>query len=176
MAHYAKLDENNVVLETIVIADRDCLDENGDECEENGRRMCEALTGHARWKKTSYNTREGIYYDPNTGEPSADQSKAFRLNYALPRMKYDDDLDGFVEGIEAKKYPRMIIDPTTGYYKLPRPTTPEPEDLQLDEYPLEEYHEPWFWNEPESKWQKVRYDEYSLYSGKCFMSSVLIDV
>jgi hypothetical protein len=157
MAHYAKLDENNIVIETIVIADRDCLDENGVECEENGRRMCEALTGHAKWKKTSYNTRGGVHYDPNTGEPSADQSKAYRLNFAVPGMKYNDSLNGFVQH-ESKLLPRMILDSQTGFFKLPRPEIPYPEDLELDTYPLDTYQEPWFWHEHKYDWVKLKID------------------
>jgi len=34
------------------------------------------------WIQTSYNTRGGIHYDPTTGEPSQDQSKALRKNFA----------------------------------------------------------------------------------------------
>ena len=162
MAHYAKLDENNIVLETIVISDRDCLDENGDECEENGRRMCEALTGHAKWKKTSYNTRMGVHYDPNTGEPSADQSKAFRLNFAQPGMKYDENLNGFVQN-ENKLLPRMIINPQTGTWALPRPEVPYPEDLELDTYPLDTYQEPWFWNELTNNWIKLQIGEINVF-------------
>lgn len=164
MAHYAKLDENNIVLEVIVIADRDCLDENGAECEENGRKMCEALTGHAKWKKTSYNTHRGVHYDPNTGEPSEDQSKAFRLNFAEPKMKYDENLNGFVvtEDYVPKKVPRMIINPQTGHRNLPRPLIPYPEDLELDTYPLDTYQEPWFWHEYKYEWIKLKINEPKL--------------
>jgi hypothetical protein len=35
-----------------------------------------------QWIETSYNTRGGIYYIPNTNTPDPDQSKALRANYA----------------------------------------------------------------------------------------------
>lgn len=35
-----------------------------------------------QWIETSYNTRGGIYYIPNTATPDPDQSKALRANYA----------------------------------------------------------------------------------------------
>ena len=160
MAHYAKLDENNIVTEVIVIANKDCLDENGIECEEPGRRMCEALTGYAKWKKTSYNTKRGIHYDSNTGEISEDQSKAYRLNSAQRGMKYDESLNGFVvtESYIPKLFSRMIMNPKTGNWGLPKPNIPYPEDLMLDEYSTEEYLEPWFWNELQYVWVKVRKD------------------
>jgi len=164
MAHYAKLDENNIVLETIVIADKDCLDENGVECEENGRRMCEALTGHAKWKKTSYNTHKGVHYDPNTGEPSEDQTKAYRLNFAQPKMKYDEELDGFVvtENYSIKLVSRMIVNPQTGHWSLPLPGVPYPENLELETYPLDTYQEPWFWHEHKYDWIKLKINDQKL--------------
>lgn len=172
MAHYARLDENNIVTDVIVIADRNCLDENGIENEEKGRQFCQTLTNHANWKKTSYNTREGVYYDANTGEPSADQSKAFRLNYAQRGMLYDETLNGFVDGIDKKLHPRMIIQQSSGKYRLPRPSTPEPEDLQLEQYPLEVYFRRWFWNEIEQRWQKCKRDA-GIEPG-CFATTQLI--
>jgi len=47
-------------------------------------------------KRTSYNTRGGVHYDPQTGEPSADQSKAFRKNYAGIGYTYDESRDAFI--------------------------------------------------------------------------------
>jgi len=164
MAHYAKLDENNIVTEVIVIANRDCLDENGVECEEPGRRMCEALTGHAKWKKTSYNTKLGVHYDQNTGEPSEDQSKAYRINFAQKGMKYDEVLDGFVVTEQVSRFPfsRKTINPKTGDWALSKPIIPLPEDLELDTYPLEEYQEPWFWDERKFRWIKLKIEQSKL--------------
>jgi hypothetical protein len=161
MAHYAKLDENNMVIEVIVIANGDCLDDQGNECEESGRRMCEALTGYAKWKKTSYNTRMGVYYKVDSDEPHEDQSNAYRLNFAQQGMKYDEVLDGFVvtDAIQQKRVPRMILNPKTGFLALPKPEVEYPKDLQLDEYPLEEYREPWFWDENKYEWVKLKKNE-----------------
>jgi hypothetical protein len=161
MAHYAKLDDNNIVIDVIVIANKDCLDENGNECEEPGRCLCEALSGHSKWKKTSYNTRMGVHYNPETNEPSEDQSGAYRLNFALEGMRYDEVLDGFVitEKIYPKRVPRMIINPQTGYWVLPKPAVPVPEDLQLNEYPLDTYQEPWYWHEYRFEWVKLKNTE-----------------
>lgn len=56
MAHFAKLDENNKVLEVIVISNNDMLDENGNESEEKGIEFCRMLHGpNTTWKQTSYN-------------------------------------------------------------------------------------------------------------------------
>ena len=78
MAHFAKLDENNIVIFVTVGAEHD----DGKEQELFER------TGDV-YKQTSYNTRGGVYYLPNTNEPGPDQSKAFRKNYAGLGYTYD---------------------------------------------------------------------------------------
>jgi len=54
MAHFAELDENNVVLRVIVVDDKDTSDAFGVEKEHIGAAFCERLLG-GRWVKTSYN-------------------------------------------------------------------------------------------------------------------------
>jgi hypothetical protein len=123
MAHYAQLDENNIVTNVIVISNDDSLDDNGNECEEKGIKICQEATKHLKWKRTSINTRLGIHYDSATGEPSADQSKAFRLNYAIIGIKYDESIDGFIiprpidyKGITCNSW---ILNAETGSYDPP---------------------------------------------------------
>lgn len=55
MAHFAKLDENNIVLSIEVVMDSDCLDASGNESEAVGITFLTNLTGHSNWKQTSYN-------------------------------------------------------------------------------------------------------------------------
>lgn len=43
----------------------------------------------AQWVETSYNTRGGVYYIPDTNTPDPDQSKALRANYAGVGYTYD---------------------------------------------------------------------------------------
>jgi hypothetical protein len=85
MSHFAKLDKNNIV--TFVTVGRQ--EDDGKEAELSAR------TGDT-YKQTSYNTRGGVYYDPITREPAADQSKAFRKNYAGIGYTYDEALDAFI--------------------------------------------------------------------------------
>lgn len=54
MAHFAELDENNVVLRVIVVDNKDTADANGVEKEHIGRAFCERILG-GRWVQTSYN-------------------------------------------------------------------------------------------------------------------------
>ena len=82
MAHYAYLDENNVVTTVIVGKNEDDAPGNWEE--------------YYGAKRTSYNTRGGIYYDPETNEPHVDQSKSFRKNYAGIGYTYDAVKDAFI--------------------------------------------------------------------------------
>ena len=56
MAHFAQLDENNVVTQVIVVSNDDCTDSNGTETESIGVAFCQKLFGaDTNWKQTSYN-------------------------------------------------------------------------------------------------------------------------
>tara|TARA_B100000470_G_C19795310_1_gene394031 strand:- start:2541 stop:2975 length:435 start_codon:yes stop_codon:yes gene_type:complete len=82
MAHFAKLNDSNVVLEVVVIADSDAPNEAA------GIAFCKSLFGDdTNWKQTSYNTFEGTHGLGGT---------PFRLNYAGGNI-YDPTLDGFIE-------------------------------------------------------------------------------
>jgi hypothetical protein len=79
MAHFAKLDENNKVIEVIVVSNDDILDENGNESEEVGIKFCRMIQGeNTNWKQTSYNGN-------------------FREKYAGIGMYYDQMEDKFIE-------------------------------------------------------------------------------
>jgi hypothetical protein len=75
MAHFAELDENNIVLRVIVVANDKCLDQNDVENESIGALFCHnLLDGH--WIQTSYNAETngirgkfagiGDFYDATT--------------------------------------------------------------------------------------------------------------
>jgi len=105
MAHFAKLDENNVVIFVTVGRDED----DGAEAQLNAR------TGDV-YKQTSYNTRGGVHYNPETGEPSADQSKVFRKNYAGLGYTYDAGRDAF---IPFKPYNSWVLNEDTCLWDAP---------------------------------------------------------
>jgi len=57
MAHFAQLDENNVVTQVIVVGNSDTADVNGVESENIGVAFCQSLLGaDTTWKQTSYNS------------------------------------------------------------------------------------------------------------------------
>lgn len=72
MAHFAELDDNNIVLRVIVVDNAVLLDDDGNESEEIGIDFCNTLLGNSTWKQTSYNNNfRNIYaatggsYDPS---------------------------------------------------------------------------------------------------------------
>jgi hypothetical protein len=81
MAHFAKV--NNGIVEQVIVAEPEFFDTFVD-------------SSPGQWIQTSYNTRGGVHYDPATGEPSADQSKALRKNYAGIGYSYDATRDAFI--------------------------------------------------------------------------------
>jgi hypothetical protein len=68
------------------------------------------------WVQTSYNTRGGVHYEPNSDTPSKDQKKALRGNYAGIGFTYDKERDAF---IPPKPYKSWVLDEETCQYKAP---------------------------------------------------------
>lgn len=86
MAHYAFLDGNNIVTQVIVGKDEG---EDGVDWE-----VWYGNFLNQTCKRTSYNTRGGVHY--TDGQPSQDQSSAFRKNYAGIGFYYDENRDAFI--------------------------------------------------------------------------------
>jgi len=120
MAHWAKIDENNVVV-SVVVTDNDAPNEGHDWLVAN-------LGG--TWLKTSYNPRAGVYITPNSSPPVADddQSKAYRGNYAGKGFTYDADLDAF---IPPQPFPSWTLNETT--YQWDAPSEQPDDDHVWDE-------------------------------------------
>jgi len=138
MAHYAKLDSNNVVLEVNVI-DNDQeieLGEDGIVSWLNANFNNQGVAGGVTWKKTSYNTYGGKYYVE--GSLGDDQSKAFRKNYAKLGSTYDASRDAF---IHPKPYPSWVLDEESCVWEAP---VTYPEDGKLYD-----------WNEGTTSWDEI---------------------
>ena len=63
MAHFAKLNDSNVVISCEVVADADTQDESGNESEAVGISFLTEIHGYTNWKKFSRNTLGGKYYN-----------------------------------------------------------------------------------------------------------------
>ena len=133
MAHFAELDENDIVLRVVVVSDENAID---------GEVFCNNLLGGS-WKQTSYNTHGGVHYDPDTRTP--DDGVAFRKNYAGKGYVFDDGRDAFMT---AQPYPSWTLDEDTCYWEPPVPK-PVP--------PLAESGGYYKWDEPTVNWVFIPY-------------------
>ena len=106
MAHYTFLDDNYIVTEVIVGKDETNFDWEQYYSIKRGQ-LC---------KRTSYNTKGGIYYNPITNLPDDDQSKSFRKNYAGLGFTYDPIRDAF---IAPKPYPSWILNEGSCIWEAP---------------------------------------------------------
>lgn len=98
MAHFAKLDENNIVLEVNVVNNDVLLDENNQENEQKGIDFLTSWSGgYSNWKQTSYNG-------------------TFRKNYAGIGYTYDVERDAF---IPPKPYNSWILNDDTCVWESP---------------------------------------------------------
>lgn len=91
MAHFAQLNESNIVTQVIVVHNNDCQ-MNGVEVEEAGVLFCKSLFGaNTQWKQTSYNG-------------------TIRKNYAGIGFTYDAGRDAF---IPPQPFPSWVLDEAT---------------------------------------------------------------
>jgi hypothetical protein len=98
MAHFAQLDENNIVTQVIVVSNDDIKDSEGNESELTGIAFCKSLLGpNTIWKQTSYNNN-------------------IRKNYAGIGFTYDATRDAF---IAPKPFISWILNETTCIWEAP---------------------------------------------------------
>jgi len=103
MTYFAKITFG--IVEDVIGADQDFIDTG--------------LVGNpSAWVETSYNTRGGIYYLPDTNTPGSDQSLALRANYAGIGYTYDAINDVFYA---PQPYPSWIISAPTWEWQAPVP-------------------------------------------------------
>jgi|TARA_R110000751_G_scaffold80280_1_gene162109 hypothetical protein len=102
MAHFANIDENNIVVQVIVVHNDVLLDEDGVEQESLGASFCSNLLSHlgGSWVQTSYN---------NT----------FRGIFAGSGMTYDESNDIFVAGPEVDYPDNSLGEPLVDNQNVP---------------------------------------------------------
>ena len=113
MSHFAKV--INGIVETVHAVEQDYIDTG-------------ALGDPNNWVQTSYNTRGGVHYAPNSNEP--DGGVALRKNYAGKGYTYDQTRDAF---IEPKPYPSWELDDDTCLWNPPTPYPDDGKDYAWDE-------------------------------------------
>ena len=113
MAHFAKLDANNIVTQVIVVNNDDTSDSSGTETEAIGLAFCQKLVGSGtNWKQTSYNNN-------------------MRGNYAGIGMTYMTNVATLGVGstdifIEQQPYPSWTVGVGTAQWYPPANPGPAP--------------------------------------------------
>jgi len=116
MAHFAQLDNNNVVTQVIVVSNDDTCDVNGVEVENIGVAFCQRLVGaDTIWKQTSYNDNMRGNY--------AGIGMTYMTNVATLGVASTDIF------ISQQPYASWTIDTVAPYWKAPitEPTLTEDE-------------------------------------------------
>jgi hypothetical protein len=109
MAHFAKLDENNIVIEIFVVSNEVLLKEDGTESEEKGIKFLNETFGYHKWVQTSIHSN-------------------FRKNYAKKGDYYNEHKDAF---IAPKPYNSFIFNEEICRWENP---VPHPNDGQAYEW------------------------------------------
>jgi hypothetical protein len=97
MSHFAKIPTD--VVTQVIVAEQEFVDAQPGE-----------------WVQTSYNTRGGVHYAPDSNEP--DGGVALRKNYAGIGYAYDRQRDAF---IPPQPYPSWTLDEQTCLWVPPIP-------------------------------------------------------
>jgi len=99
MAHFAEIDDNNIVTRVLVV---------GDDQEDRGQEfLADDLGLGGIWKKTSYNTQGGVHTLGGT---------PFRKNYAGIGYSFDAERDAF---IPPKPFASWILNEETCNWNAP---------------------------------------------------------
>lgn len=126
MAHFAQINENNIVTQVIVVSDGDTSDANGNEVEEIGIAFCKQLIGaDTNWKQTSYSGR-------------------IRVRYAGIGYTYNEELDAF---IPPKPFASWVLNEETADWESP--VGPAPALIEEEIEAGSSYR----WNEESGAWK-----------------------
>lgn len=142
MAHFAKLDDNNIVTEVLVVNNEVLLKTDGTESEYKGKVFLNGLFGNATWVQTSYNGN-------------------FRKQYAGIGFTYDETNDVF---IVPQPFNSWSLDSNFDW----QPPTPYPTDRKVYEWneeqlqwdviidvPYPDDGQPYQWNEETQTWDLI---------------------
>ena len=110
MAHFAKIGLNSKVIAVHGLDNNKMLNASYVDDETVGVQELTRIHGWPLWVQTSYNTRGGVHYKPDSNEPSEDQTKALRKNYAGIGFSYDRIRDAV---IPPKPFASWLLNETT---------------------------------------------------------------
>ena len=152
MAHFAELDDNNIVVNLHKVENAALGDLPYPESEPVGIEFLRDLFGPDKiFKQYSYNMRAGVHYNEDGTTPSG--QTGFRKNIASVGGKYDATRDAFVQ---ARPYPSWTFDETKCTWEPPVSQPPcEGEGADRICYG---------WDENQQKWIKISLGDLSFVS------------
>ena len=121
MSHFAKVIDG--IVQQVIVAEQDFIDSG-------------AVGDSNNWVQTSYNTRGGVHYAPNSNTP--DDGVPLRKNYAGVGYTYDETRDAF---IAPKPYPSWTLVEESCLWEAP---VAYPDDGKR-----------YLWDEDITNWKKV---------------------
>ena len=116
MAHFAEIDENNIV-KRVIVAEQDFIDSG-------------TVGNSSNWIQTSYNTKGGIHYTPNSIHREPDGGVALRKNFAGIGNTYDSDKDAFYQ---PQPYPSWLLNEDSCQWESPIPYPDDGSDYNWNE-------------------------------------------
>ena len=142
MAHFAKISEDNKVLQVLTVNNSDILNAEGIENEAVGQQYLEKHNNWPShlWIQTSYNTYENQHR--NGGTP-------FRGNYAGIGMSWDSENQIFWP---KKPYASWVKNTTDAKWQSPVGDAPELTQEQKDQNTAETHFWHYNWNEDNQSW------------------------
>jgi hypothetical protein len=111
MAHFALVDENNIVLQVLVVENSDLGALEFPESEEVGRAFLSNFGLDGTWYQTSYNS-------------------SFRHSYAVINGSYSEELEAF---LPPSPFPSWVLSLEDYRWKSPKPCPGEYSDWTWDE-------------------------------------------
>lgn len=136
MAHFAKLNNDSIVIDVLVI-NNDVILENGVENELKGKEFLNSIFGQAEWVQTSYNNN-------------------FRKQYAGIGYKYDSENDIFIAPQPFNSWAlnnNFDWEAPIGYPTDGKTYIWNEQELAWNSYIPAQPFSSWVWNETEWEWQ-----------------------
>jgi hypothetical protein len=122
MSHFAEINSENIVT-NVIVADQEFINTG-------------AVGDSDTWIQTSYNTRGGVHYAPNSNTP--DGGVALRKNYAGIGFTYDSTKDAF---IALQPYTSWTLNDDTCQWNAP---VTHPDDGKM-----------YMWDEENTQWKEI---------------------
>jgi hypothetical protein len=142
MAHFAKISEENLILDVLAFNDSDMLNAEGIETESVGQQYLETHNNWPAhlWIQTSYNTMNGIHKLGGT---------PFRKNYATIGGTWDPTNQMF---FAPKPFPSWVKDLEIGDWVSPIGNAPALTSEQESQNTADTHAWQYVWNEPSGSW------------------------